>query len=486
MRRAALTQGLLFVAGGIPIAPVLAGAALEGQREARARHLFQGLAHIVFNVGGDAEFGPGLQHAREQAKVFRRHETAAVMAGLGPRVWIVQERLCNTGRRKHVQQIAHIAGMQVQVGNTCRADLAQQHGDSVHKGLCPDKMHVRVGCGHVDQMFPAAKTNLKPEGLAAGKAKVQRQAAGVLRLSDTLQRQGAKIFGQIAFLRRAQGLAMGAAIKVAAGCCWGGLVLCHGAPELDLGGLSEAGDRGARGMAVLRWVWANRGCQGVRVSGRFDTGPWLGNKGDAPPKWRVFLAGQMIFTVAIDGPAAAGKGTIGRALAAKFGFVHLDTGLLYRAVGAKGGDPVEAALGLTAADLDRDDLRSMAAGQAASQVAVIPQVRAALVAYQRRIARAEGGAVLDGRDIGTVICPEAEVKLYVTASAEVRAQRRWLEVGGDLQGVLAEVRARDARDMERAEAPLRPAADAVILDTSVMNVEAAIAAAVALVRARLG
>ncbi len=125
----------------------------------------------------------------------------------------------------------------------------------------------------------------------------------------------------------------------------------------------------------------------------------------------------MIFTVAIDGPAAAGKGTIGRALAVRFGFAHLDTGLLYRAVGAKGGDAVAAARGLVAADLARDDLRSMAAGQAASLVAVIPEVRAALVDFQRRFARAEGGAVLDGRDIGTVICPEAEVKLYVTASA---------------------------------------------------------------------
>ena len=193
----------------------------------------------------------------------------------------------------------------------------------------------------------------------------------------------------------------------------------------------------------------------------------------------------MRFTVAIDGPAAAGKGTIGRALAARFGFAHLDTGLLYRAVGALGGDPVAAARGLTAADLARGDLRSLAAGQAASVVAVIPEVRAALVDFQRRFARAEGGAVLDGRDIGTVICPEAEVKLYVTASAEVRAHRRWLEVGGDEARVLAEVIERDARDMGRAEAPLKPAVDAVVLDTSEMAIEAAVAAAVALVEARL-
>lgn len=193
----------------------------------------------------------------------------------------------------------------------------------------------------------------------------------------------------------------------------------------------------------------------------------------------------MIFTVAIDGPAAAGKGTIGRAVAARFGFAHLDTGLLYRAVGAKGGDPVAAAVGLVAGDLERDGLRSLEAGQAASRVAVIPEVRAALVEFQRRFARRDGGAVLDGRDIGTVICPEAEVKLYVTASAEVRAHRRWLEVGGDEAAVLAEVRERDARDMGRADAPLRAAADAVVLDTSAMTVEEAVARAISLVAARM-
>lgn len=193
----------------------------------------------------------------------------------------------------------------------------------------------------------------------------------------------------------------------------------------------------------------------------------------------------MIFTVAIDGPAAAGKGTISRAVAARFGFRHLDTGLLYRAVGAKGGDPVAAAVGLAPADLERGDLRTLEAGQAASKVAAIPEVRAALVAFQRRFARAEGGAVLDGRDIGTVICPEAEVKLYVTASAEVRAHRRWLEVGGDLSVVLAEVRERDARDMGRADAPLKAAADAVVLDTSEMSVEEAVGRAIAVVQARM-
>lgn len=194
----------------------------------------------------------------------------------------------------------------------------------------------------------------------------------------------------------------------------------------------------------------------------------------------------MIFTVAIDGPAAAGKGTISRAVAERFGLAHLDTGLLYRAVGVIGGDPVAAARALRPEDLTRDGLRSLEAGQAASRVAAIPEVRAALVEFQRRFARREGGAVLDGRDIGTVICPEAEVKLYVTASPEVRAHRRWLEVGGDETRVLAEVKERDARDIGRADAPLRPAEDAVLIDTTGMEIGAAVAAACAVVSARIG
>lgn len=187
----------------------------------------------------------------------------------------------------------------------------------------------------------------------------------------------------------------------------------------------------------------------------------------------------MSFTIAIDGPAAAGKGTIARALATRFGFAHLDTGLLYRAVGALGGDPVAAARGLQPQDLQRGDLRSAEAGQAASRVAVIPEVRTALIEFQRRFARTEPGAVLDGRDIGTVICPEAALKLYVTASDEVRAQRRALELGADAEQMLAELRERDARDAARNVAPMRPAEDALMLDTSQMTIDEAVARAIA-------
>lgn len=193
----------------------------------------------------------------------------------------------------------------------------------------------------------------------------------------------------------------------------------------------------------------------------------------------------MSFTIAIDGPAASGKGTIARALARHFGFAHLDTGLLYRAVGVKGGDPVRVAQSLTPEDLARDDLRSAAAGQAASQVAAIPEVRAALVAFQRQFARSGPGAVLDGRDIGTVICPEAEVKIYVTADDEVRAGRRAAELGMDEATVLRELRERDARDAARDTAPMRAAADATVLDTSAMTIDEAVAQAIALVQQRI-
>lgn len=196
----------------------------------------------------------------------------------------------------------------------------------------------------------------------------------------------------------------------------------------------------------------------------------------------------MIFTVAIDGPAAAGKGTISRRLADQFGFDHLDTGLLYRAVGAKVADgvaPEMAAQNLTAADLARTDLRSHAAGQAASKVAVIPEVRSALVTFQREFARQSGGAVLDGRDIGTVICPDADLKLFITARPEVRAHRRYLELGGDEAQILNEIIERDSRDMSRADAPLRAAEDAVVIDTSDLDIEAAVRLAAEHVTARL-
>jgi cytidylate kinase len=155
-------------------------------------------------------------------------------------------------------------------------------------------------------------------------------------------------------------------------------------------------------------------------------------------------------------------------------------------VAARGGDPVAAARALREADLAAPGLRSAEAGQAASRVAVIPEVRAALAAFQRAFARREGGAVLDGRDIGTVIGPEAEVKLFVTASPEVRAERRWRELGGDPASVLADVKARDARDAGRDISPMRAAADAVVLDTSRMAVAEAVARAAAVVAERLG
>ncbi len=197
----------------------------------------------------------------------------------------------------------------------------------------------------------------------------------------------------------------------------------------------------------------------------------------------------MSFTVAIDGPAAAGKGTISKGVAAHFGFAHLDTGLLYRAVGRRvldGVEPVAAAQALTAEELGQGDLRTAEIAQAASKVAVIPEVRAALVDFQRTFARRAGGAVLDGRDIGTVICPEAEVKLFVTASAEVRAERRFLELsakGSDVtrDQVLADVRERDARDAERSTAPMKPAEDAVLLDTSELSIDDALAKAVEII-----
>ena len=200
----------------------------------------------------------------------------------------------------------------------------------------------------------------------------------------------------------------------------------------------------------------------------------------------------MSFTVAIDGPAAAGKGTLAKRLAARFKMAYLDTGLLYRAVARQvlaGSDPAEAALSLQAADLDPTGLYTSEVAQQASKVAVLGEVRSALIVFQRSFARQASGAVLDGRDIGTVICPEAEVKLFVTARAEVRAQRRYLELsakGADVsfEQVAADVNERDARDQDRKEAPLQAALDAIEIDTSDLSVDAALDCAIAEVAQR--
>jgi cytidylate kinase len=199
----------------------------------------------------------------------------------------------------------------------------------------------------------------------------------------------------------------------------------------------------------------------------------------------------MSFTVAIDGPAAAGKGTISKSVAAHFGFAHLDSGLLYRAVGRRvlgGEEAVAAAQDLTPEDLTTGDLRTPEIAKAASVVAVIPEVRAALLQFQRRFAAQDCGAVIDGRDIGTVICPEAEVKLFVTASAEVRAKRRFDELTGkgietEFETVLDDVMARDARDRDRASSPMVAAVDAVLIDTTEMSIDDAVARAIAVIEA---
>ena len=190
--------------------------------------------------------------------------------------------------------------------------------------------------------------------------------------------------------------------------------------------------------------------------------------------------------VAVDGPAAAGKGTIARALAQHFGYHFLDTGSLYRMVAlfvmGTGGDPVTAAQTLNPQNFHDADLRSEAVGSEASKVSAIPEVRAALLDLQRAFARKSPGAVLDGRDIGTVVCPDADAKLFITASPEIRAQRRMLELGEtNYEAVLADIRARDARDQTRATAPLVPAADAAIIDTSNMTITEAVTEAIRVV-----
>jgi len=203
--------------------------------------------------------------------------------------------------------------------------------------------------------------------------------------------------------------------------------------------------------------------------------------------------------IAIDGPAASGKGTLARRLAEHYGLPHLDTGLLYRATAASllnadrdlrdVGAAVAAARGLSLTEFDEARLRGREMGEAASIVAALPEVRAALVEAQRNFALRPGGAVLDGRDIGTVICPQADVKIFVTASPEARAQRRALELAqrgekADYAAILADIAKRDARDSERSDAPLRAAPDAVQLDTTRMSVDAAFAQALRIVESR--
>jgi len=206
------------------------------------------------------------------------------------------------------------------------------------------------------------------------------------------------------------------------------------------------------------------------------------------------------FTIAIDGPAGAGKGTLARRVADYYHLNHLDTGLTYRAVAQqliRHGLPLDnasaaetAARQLDLGHLDRTVLSAHEIGEAASRVAVFPAVRRALVDKQREFAATSPGAVIDGRDIGTVVFPDADVKLYVTASAEVRARRRLAEIEGnhgsaDFATILADIERRDERDMSRADSPLRPAADAHLLDTSEMDIEAAFLAARALIDAAL-
>lgn len=193
--------------------------------------------------------------------------------------------------------------------------------------------------------------------------------------------------------------------------------------------------------------------------------------------------------IAVDGPAASGKGTLAAKLAAHYGLPHLDTGLLYRAVGkktmlAKGSSPlttddsalaIDAARTLSADDLAAPDLATEAIGQAASIVSAVPEVRAALLDYQRNFAAHPKGAVLDGRDIGTVICPDADVKLFITATAEIRAERRFkqqqaIDPKASYNAVLADIRQRDERDMNRSAAPLKAAENAITLDTSQMGI----------------
>ncbi|HEX6860897.1 MAG TPA: (d)CMP kinase [Caulobacteraceae bacterium] len=209
----------------------------------------------------------------------------------------------------------------------------------------------------------------------------------------------------------------------------------------------------------------------------------------------------MGFVIAVDGPAASGKGTIAEKLGAEYGYPVLDSGLLYRAVGLRvlewGRDPdnpdtaAGAARKLDPADLENPKVRGRAAGDAASRVAVHPAVRLALREFQQTFAAREPGAVIDGRDIGTVIAPRAQAKLFVTATPEIRAERRWRQLLGQgervtYEDILADIRTRDERDASRADSPMRPARDAVLLDTSEMTIDAAFDAARRIVEAARG
>lgn len=198
--------------------------------------------------------------------------------------------------------------------------------------------------------------------------------------------------------------------------------------------------------------------------------------------------------IAIDGPAASGKGTLASVIAADYDLPFLDTGLLYRAVGhiahVKSIDPAEAAAHIDMTVLADEALRGREAGERASQVAAIPEVRAALLKYQVDFAHQPSGAVLDGRDIGTVIAPDATVKIFVTAQPEIRAKRRWLQLvkvnpSLTFEAVLNDIRVRDERDSSRSSAPLEKASDALLLDTSDLGIEATIATARSLVKSRL-
>lgn len=206
----------------------------------------------------------------------------------------------------------------------------------------------------------------------------------------------------------------------------------------------------------------------------------------------------MPLLIAIDGPAASGKGTLAKRLAAHYGLPHLDTGLLYRAVALALIDAgrslddeaaaARAAMALEAERLGDPRLRARAMGEAASRISAVPEVRAGLLAWQRRFAADPAGAVLDGRDIGTVVCPEARIKLFITAASAERARRRHLELTGrgetaTLAAILADIEARDARDAARAAAPLRMAEDAIRLDTTELDADAAFARAKGIVEA---